>query len=173
MKLDSSDGDDVVVAAAEEKEDGSLEAELEAIYEQICDKAGLISKTALRNWDEIQKLLDEGLIGEDEFDDLWSKTKKSNGGSSEETLDVDGFLSFNVALDDLFDFDDEEMEDGFVDDDDDEEEEEEDREEQASLISKATKVASRNCEWWRARTFHRTSCLFPWPTPTAWWVSKS
>ena len=101
-------------AAVEEKEE-SLEAELESIYEQICDKSGLITKAALKKWDEIQKLLEEGLVGEDEFEDLWNKTKKSNGGSAEETLDVDGFLSFNVALDDLFDFDDDEMK---VDDDD-------------------------------------------------------
>lgn len=112
--------------AFEDDKDDSFEAELESIFEQICDKkTGLVNKTVLKDWDEIQKLLAEGLIGEDEFDDLWSKTKKSNGGSSEQALDVEGFLSFNVALDDLFDFDDEEMED---DEDDEEKEEEEEGE---------------------------------------------
>jgi hypothetical protein len=92
------------------EEDETLEAELEAIFEQISDKDGLVSKEALRQWDEVAKLLSDGLLGEDEFDDLWDKTKKSSRGSTErQTLDVDGFLSFNVALDCLFDFEDEEV----------------------------------------------------------------
>lgn len=88
-----------------------MEGELEAIYESLSDKPGLISKSVLRKWDEVQKLIDDGLLGDDEFDDLWQKTKKSPAGGAEEKLDVDGFLSFNVALDDLFDFEDEEMDD--------------------------------------------------------------
>ena len=92
--------------------DDSFEAELESIFEQICDeKTGLLTKSTLREWDEVQKLLANGLLGEDELEAIWSKTKKSNGGSAEDALDVDGFLSFNVALDDLFDFEAEEMED--------------------------------------------------------------
>jgi hypothetical protein len=92
----------------EDDEEGeTLEAELESIYESICDKNGLISKDALQAWDEVGKLLEDGLLGEDEFEDLWEKTQKSSGSS--EVLDVDGFLSFNVALDGLFDFDAEEM----------------------------------------------------------------
>jgi hypothetical protein len=55
---------------------------------------------------ELEKLLAEGLLGEEEFDDLWNKTPKSPGSSDQ--LDVDGFLSFNVALDGLFEFDDDE-----------------------------------------------------------------
>ena len=51
-------------------------------------------------------------MGEDEFQELWATTNKSN--VSEDKLDVDGFLSFNVALDDLFAFEDDEMEDEYV-----------------------------------------------------------
>ena len=92
--------------------DPSLETELEAIYESICDTAGYITKEKLRNWDEVDKLIQDGLLGEDEFQELWATTNKSN--VSEDKLDVDGFLSFNVALDDLFAFEDDEMEDEYV-----------------------------------------------------------
>lgn len=92
-------------------EDETVEAELERVYETICDDAKLISKESLKAWDEIQKLLDEGLLGEDEFDEIWNRTLKSPG-SGELMLDVDGFLSFNVALDALFEFEDDEEEEG-------------------------------------------------------------
>jgi hypothetical protein len=95
-----------VVIGDEQDDDKSLEDELEAIYESISDKEGLVSKKGVREWDEVYKLLDEGLLGEDEFEDIWDKTKKSLG--DEDKLDVDGFLSFNVALDSLFELDDEE-----------------------------------------------------------------
>ena len=101
--LDSGDGDEP---------DPSLEVELEAIYESICDTSGYITKDQLRNWDEVDKLIQDGLLGDDEFQELWATTNKSN--VSEDKLDVDGFLSFNVALDDLFAFDDDEMEDEYV-----------------------------------------------------------
>lgn len=101
--VDSLDEDSTTLDA----EDETVEAELERVYEGLCDKAGLISKDVLKKWDEVQKLLADGLLGEDEFEDLWMKTTKSPG-SSDLLLDVDGFLSFNVALDALFEFDDEE-----------------------------------------------------------------
>jgi hypothetical protein len=88
-------------------EDETVEAELEQVYKSLCDKDGLVSKVTLKAWEDLQKLLDEGLLGDDEFDELWEKTPKSPG--SIEQLDVDGFLSFNVALDGLFEFDDEEI----------------------------------------------------------------
>jgi PAP_fibrillin len=91
--------------------DESLEAELESIYESICDDVGLVSKEQLRAWDEIAKLLADGLLGEDEFTEIWDATAKASTGGAEEKLDVDGFLSFNVALDDLFVFNDDEMDD--------------------------------------------------------------
>jgi hypothetical protein len=102
-----SESNDVVDEDEGDEEDETLEAELESIYESLCDKNGLISKDALRAWEEVGKLLEDGLLGEDEFEDLWAKTQKSPGSSEE--LDVNGFLSFNVALDGLFDFADDEM----------------------------------------------------------------
>jgi hypothetical protein len=87
-------------------EDETVEAELERVYESLCDNSKLISKESLKAWDEVQKLLSEGLLGADEFEDIWAKTPKSPG-SGELMLDVDGFLSFNVALDALFEFEDE------------------------------------------------------------------
>jgi hypothetical protein len=96
-----------VVGATEMGDDGDEEeSELETIYTTLCDNDKLISKDALKAWDEVEKLMSEGLLGEDEFNDLWSQTPKSPGSS--EQLDVDGFLSFNVALDGLFEFDDDE-----------------------------------------------------------------
>jgi len=76
------------------------EQDLELIFKTICDDAGLVSKIALKQWSEIKDLIDERLLGNDEFDEIWKRTEKSPGSSDQ--LDVDGFLSFNVALDDLF-----------------------------------------------------------------------
>jgi hypothetical protein len=99
-----------VVEATEMGDSGDEEeSELETIYTTLCDNDKLISKDDLKAWDEVEKLMSEGLLGEDEFDDLWSQTPKSPGSS--EQLDVDGFLSFNVGLDGLFEFDDEDFED--------------------------------------------------------------
>jgi hypothetical protein len=100
------------VAEGSEASDGmdaaneSFEAELEKVYDSLCDKDRLVSKATIKAWEEIEKLLSEGLLGEEEFDDIWNKTPKSPGSSDQ--LDVDGFLSFNVALDGLFEFDDDE-----------------------------------------------------------------
>jgi PAP_fibrillin len=96
-------------------EDDVVEAELETIFESLCDKNKLVSKAVVREWDEVSKLLEDGLLGEDEFDELWKNTAKSPG--TDDQLDVYGFLSFNVGLDGLFDFDDEEMDDDEVSDD--------------------------------------------------------
>lgn len=97
----SKDNDD-----DEEDED---EQALEQVFETLCQKDELITKEILRGWDEIDRLLADGLLGDDEFETLWTKTQKSPGTSDK--LDVDGFLSFNVFLDDLFVFDDVNAED--------------------------------------------------------------
>jgi len=94
-----------------DSEDETVEAELEGVYDTLCDDAGLMSKESLRAWEEVQKLLSEGLLGDDEFEEIWAKTPKSPG-SGELMLDVDGFLSFNVALDALFEFDDDDDDEG-------------------------------------------------------------
>jgi hypothetical protein len=99
-------------SAVEDEEEGdyeedSLEAELQTIYSSICNKNGRVSKDDIKAWDEVQQLLDQGLLGVDEFDDIWQKTPKSPGSGDQ--LDVDGFLSLNVALDGLFQFDDDDV----------------------------------------------------------------
>ena len=105
----------------DDEDDATMEAELESVFETICTKDKLVSKQAIKEWDEVSTLLNDGLLGEEEFEELWQKTKKSPG--SPDMLDVDGFLSFSVALDGLFDFDDEDMtdeDDDFEDSDNDE-----------------------------------------------------
>lgn len=99
--------DDARAENTSEDEEERDEKELEIAFRSICDEAGLVSKEALRQWDEVRDLLDEGMLGEDEFETIWERTLKSPG--SADLLDVDGFLSFNVDLDDLFVFEDEEM----------------------------------------------------------------
>ena len=94
-----------------DKNEDTMEAELETVFITICDKDSLIAKDNLKKWDEIQKLLSEGLLGEDEFDQIWEETPKSPGSNR---LDVDGFLSFNVALDGLFEFDDDDLDEDIV-----------------------------------------------------------
>lgn len=109
---------DMQVLGADDGEGGapdpSPEAELLSIYESICDLSGLVPKSELRKWDEVAKLLCEGLLSEDEFDEIWGATKRVADSGAEEKLDVDGFLRFNLALDDLFAFEDDEMDDVIV-----------------------------------------------------------
>lgn len=101
-------------SVGDDAEDKYMEDELEKIFQKICDKDGFLSKEAIQQWDELEKLFADGLLGEDEFVSIWEKTPKRPG--SLDQLDLEGFLSFNVALDSLFDFD--ELEE--IDDNDDE-----------------------------------------------------
>lgn len=85
---------------AESFELNAEQTELKVVFDSLCDNNKLISKTALKAWDEIQSLMSENLLGESEFDDLWKKSAKSS-----EKIDLKQFLSFNSALDDLFEDD--------------------------------------------------------------------
>jgi len=107
---DNGDEEDPIVAGDE--------AELEVVFKGMCDSStSLVSKEALKRWDEVKSLLEDGMLGEDEFDAIWEQTAKKPGSNDE--IDVEGFLSFNVALDDLFVFDDDELkEDESTDDED-------------------------------------------------------
>jgi len=89
---------------ASDDEDTRDEKELETVFQSLCDENGLVSRGAILEWSEIKDLLADEMLGEDEFDTLWEQTTKSPGSADQ--LDVEGFLSFNVALDDLFVFDD-------------------------------------------------------------------
>lgn len=66
-----------------------------------------ISFSQLREWEEITSLIDEGALGEDEFVTLWETSLGVKGRDI--NIDLEVFVKFNNALDDLFDFDDEEL----------------------------------------------------------------
>jgi hypothetical protein len=84
-----------------------MEAELQPIFESLCDANKLLSKESVKVWDEVASLLQDGMLDDEEFEELWDKTEKAHGSSDQ--LDMDGFLSFNVFLDGLFEFDNSEM----------------------------------------------------------------
>jgi len=104
-KYDAREKEVDLVADSEKENDEEAkdEKQLEQAFATICDDAGLVSKEVLVQWGEIQELLDDNELGMDEFDNMWERTAKSPG-SGEKMIDVEGFLSFNVALDDLFEF---------------------------------------------------------------------
>ena len=83
------------------------EDELEAIFQSLSDEDNCASKDAVKNWDEVQQLLVGGLLGEDEFDALWNET----GKALDDKVDLEGFISLNIALDGLFELVDEEEDD--------------------------------------------------------------
>jgi len=107
-------------SSKEDVNENELDSELSIFFKSVCNDRQLISKDVLQQWEEVSKMLEDGLLGEDEFDELFEKTAK------DEMLDASGFFDFNVALDDLF---------VFEDDDDDTEESQE---------SSATKTAPRS-----------------------------
>lgn len=114
---DDDDGSSETSAVETETEiaadanDNGIDEELSKAYKSICDDSGLVSKDKMKQWEEIENLLAEGLLGEDEFDELW----KNAANEENDSLDADGFLNFNNGLDDLF----------VVEDDDDDDESEE------------------------------------------------
>ncbi|KAL7571878.1 hypothetical protein ACA910_006519 [Epithemia clementina (nom. ined.)] len=72
---------------------------------------GVLSKEALREWDEIDTLISDGMLMEKEFEELWERTPKTSDGM----VDLNGFLKFNAYIDDLVDM--EEDDDDEADDD--------------------------------------------------------
>jgi hypothetical protein len=69
------------------------------------DNSAMIQSSQLRRWGEISSLIEEGTLGEDEFDALWAdavgeggETRRDGGG----VMDYAGFVRFNRALDELF-----------------------------------------------------------------------
>lgn len=108
--------------------DNNAVDELAVAFENLCNspisppkkrsKTGpKLTKRELRAWEEIDQLILDGMLGEDEFELLWKRTvrRQYNQGqntnvSLDESLDLNGFILFNEALDDLFVFEDEEEE---------------------------------------------------------------
>ena len=122
------------VSAALAAASGADETELAQAFDTLKDgddgSSNTISFSQLGQWEEITSLVSEGMLGEDEFKSLW----ESSGDDGDDTMDLERFLKFNNALDDLFVFDeDEEVDDDEVDEissDMTEEEEEEETEEE-------------------------------------------
>ncbi|CAB9528035.1 expressed unknown protein [Seminavis robusta] len=81
--------------------------ELKNIFQSIATDKGVLSKQALLRWKEVKSLLDDGLFDEEEFDGIWKSLPKADHG-----IGIAGFLKFNKELDNLFEFDDEEVEGG-------------------------------------------------------------
>jgi len=85
---------------AESADEEEEEESLDTVFARLIGEDGTLSKQGLRKWDEVSRLISENLVGEDEFDSIWSKTTKSD------KMDLDGFLRFNAMLDELFEFED-------------------------------------------------------------------
>jgi len=124
--------------AAAASSDGD-ETELSQAFDTLTDdgsSSNTISFSQLRQWEEITSLINEGMLGEDEFKSLWESS--GNGGDE---MDLERFLKFNAALDDLFVFEDDEVEEEEVDEissemtEDEEEEEEEEVPQQLPMIT--------------------------------------
>lgn len=101
------DNEEEIAVAEEAKPAESVEltaeqSEQKVAFDSLCDDNKLITKAALKAWDEVEKLLADNLLDDSEFNDLWSKS-----AASSEQLDLKGFFSFNTGLDDLFEDDDE------------------------------------------------------------------
>jgi len=104
LEVSSSEQDNDIDKAKDPNEIGDKE-QLDQVFNSLCDSLGLLSRESLEAWSEIQNLLQEGLLGKDEFEDLWNKNKAIV--ESSDKLGLDGFVSFNNALDELFNFEDE------------------------------------------------------------------
>ena len=108
---------ETVASNAEQEE----ESELVEVFGSLATD-GALTKEKLLKWDEIETLMADGMLGQDEFDQLWNDACAENN-----SMDEAAFLQFNDLLDGLFEFDDEdaadELDDIIEDDDDDEEEE--------------------------------------------------
>ncbi|GMH61365.1 hypothetical protein TrST_g6694 [Triparma strigata] len=104
MLMQSEDVDEVSEVEREDDEDEEEEEqELSIIFKEI-SRDNYLDLQTIKEWEEVKNLLEENLISEKELEELWKETPKAPG--SENRLDVEGFLSFNLALDDLFYFDD-------------------------------------------------------------------
>jgi len=103
-KIDDSASDEITM----DDDDEATIAELEPIFiELVGDEGKTVTQEAVMKWEEVQNLLKDGLFDEEEFESIWQKTPKAPGSKME--LDFAGFLKFNAALDELFDFDEDEL----------------------------------------------------------------
>ena len=70
--------------SAEEVEGG--DSDLKESFEQLA-KDGAVSKSALRQWEEITTLIDEeGMLGADEFEELWTNAVSGAASASKKEV---------------------------------------------------------------------------------------
>ena len=81
------------------------EEELMEEFRTICDESDLAGRDAVRQWNDVVQLVDDNLLSEEEFDSIWADIPKVS--SSDGRIDKIGFITFNSALDDLFEFEEE------------------------------------------------------------------
>lgn len=87
---------------------GEEDAELTKTFATLSNDDKPISFSQLSKWEEITSLIAEGALGEDELVTLW-ETSLGVKGTEGDTMDLQGFVKFNNALDDLFEFDEDEI----------------------------------------------------------------
>lgn len=101
---EEKDGDEVEPASsAPENDISEEESELVDVFASIAND-GFVTKNELLEWDEIVALIEDKMLGKDEYDQLWK-----DACGSKDKMDEDGFLKFNDLLDSLFEFDDENL----------------------------------------------------------------
>ncbi|GMH51401.1 hypothetical protein TrRE_jg9747 [Triparma retinervis] len=84
----------VTAIAGEDDDESGEELELETIFQGISNDSRLLSLDVLREWDEVKRLLDDGLLGEEELLKLWQDTTKSPGSPNE--IDADGLATLEI-----------------------------------------------------------------------------
>ena len=99
------------VTSSASLEDGQ-DAELEQTFATLANGKKTISFSQLRQWGEIASMVEEeGILGEDELVTLWENALGVKGKEAGD-MDFSGFVKFNYALDDLFEFDESSENDG-------------------------------------------------------------
>ncbi len=121
----SEGGDGIAIAAPSSESDMDAGSEDDIMGEDDVTQVfaaltngsdNTVSFSQLRQWDEIASLIEEGMLGEDEFLSLWETALNAKGEDG--TLNLQGFVRFNDALDELFEIEDELLEEYSEDDDD-------------------------------------------------------
>lgn len=110
-----------VVAATSSDDNDDNDDQLKATFSTLAGSGdeSMLSFTQLRQWEEVKSLIEEeGMLGEDEFITLWEKSVGGTKGERGAAMDVEAFVAFNDALDELFVFDDDELDEDTYDEED-------------------------------------------------------
>lgn len=113
----SEGGDGIAIAATSSESDNIMGEDVTQMFAALTKGSdNTVSLSQLRHWDEIASLIEEGMLGEDEFLTLWETALNAKGEDG--ILNLQGFVRFNNALDELFEIEDELVEEYSEDDDD-------------------------------------------------------